>query len=161
LAGVLRKNSSRADMYTAVIIAKISQRYHWDIIGKGKVSGMAREIAKGDSRLAKYVQDDQLVDLSKLDVWWSSFFATGETSYLTKILRYAEPLQPGKHAYDLAVAWAAAWSFKSNCQQHKAVAAFARKCLDTSAFPPKKNFLKECVAAPKRSSATVRSPTKS
>ena len=144
------EGEGKADMLAAVEIAKISEKYHWEIVGGGKISDMARQIKGGTSRLAQYVNDDGQVDLHKLDVWWSSFFATGETKYLAKILEYAEPLQRGKPAMAQLVPYAASWSFKSNCGQHKAVAAFAKQCLDSNSFPPKKEFLKECVAAPKR-----------
>ena len=76
--------------------------------------------------------------------------ASAGLKYLSKILRYAEPLQKrGRLTNDIVVAYAAAWSFKSNCGQHKAVAAFAKQSLDTNAFPSKKEFLKESIGAPK------------
>jgi hypothetical protein len=143
------EGEGKADMLAAVEIAKISEKYQWQIVGRGKISDMARQIRAGTSRLAQYVNDDGQVDLHKLDVWWSSFFATGETKYLANILKYAEPIQHGKPAMAQLLPFAASWSFKSNCGQHKAVAAFANRCLDTNSFPSKKDFLKECIAAPK------------
>lgn len=151
-AVAMEKLGNKSDVATAVELARISEKYNWDVSGKTKIADMARQIRNHQGNLAKYVDDDRLVDPGKLDIWWTSFFATGETKYLSKILKYAEPLQ--KHAKvtsDLMVAYAATWSFKSNCGQHKAVAAFAKQSLDSNAFPLKKDFLKECVAAPKRS----------
>jgi hypothetical protein len=149
-AAAMANLRNKSDVSTAVFLARISQKYNWDITGKSNIANMARQIKSQRGELAKYVENDQLVDPAKLDIWWSSFFATGETSYLSKILRYAEPLQKrGRLTNDLVVAYAAAWSFKSNCGQHKAVAAFAKQSLDTNAFPSKKEFLKESIAAPK------------
>ncbi len=142
-----------AALLAAAMIAKISQTYHWDISGKGRISDKAREISEGSSEVAKYVQDDAIVDLSKLDVWWGDFFATGDKQYLNKILRYARHPQPGEHASDFMVPAMAAWSFKSNCQQHKAVLEFAKQCLEANAFPEKKDFLKACVESAKLNAA--------
>ena len=155
LAGALRKRGNGADLMTAVMIARISQKYHWDISGKGKESEMAREIIQGNSRLANYVASDALVDPGKLDIWWASFFATGEKEYLGKILRYAEIPKRGPVA-KMLVQGAAAWSFKSNCRQHKAVAAFAKECLSNNLFPEKKEFLRECVRYAENNGSPVR-----
>lgn len=144
-ASKVQKQGNGADLLVAVMIAKISEKYHWGIAGEGRMSAMAREITKGNSRLAKYVASDTEVDPSKLDIWWVNFFATGETEYLGKILRYAETPKGGPLG-DMVVKWAAAWSFKSNCKQHKAIAAFARECLRRSLFPGKREFLKECIS---------------
>jgi hypothetical protein len=149
-AAAMANLRNKSDVSTAVFLARISQKYNWDITGKSNIANMAREIKSQHGELAKYVENDQLVDPGKLDIWWSSFFGTGETKYLSKILRYAEPPQKrGRLTNDLVVAYAAAWSFKANCGQHKAVAAFAKQSLDTNAFPSKKEFLKESIAAPK------------
>ena len=149
-APAMEKLRNKSDVSTAVFLARISQKYNWDITGRSNIANMARQIKTHQGDLAKYVDDDGLVDPAKLDAWWASFFATGETKYLAKILTYAEPLQKhGRLTNDLVVAYAAAWSFKSNCSQHKAVAAFAKRSLDTNAFPSKKDFLKERIAAPK------------
>ena len=44
----------------------------WPITGKSKVAATAKEITAGNSQVARYVQDDTIVDPSKLDVWWVS-----------------------------------------------------------------------------------------
>ena len=71
-----------------------------------------------------------MVDVAKLDVRWANFFATGDEKYLPKILRRAKHPQPGERAADFMMPAMAAWSFESNCQQHRAVLAFARSCLE-------------------------------
>ena len=140
-------------MIVAVVRATAADKYHWEITGKGRISDLAREVAKGQSPMAKYVHDDARVDVGKLDIWWAEFFATGETRYPGKILRYAKYPQPGEHAADFMMPAMAAWSFKSNCRQHKALLAFARRSLEANTYPTKVAFLKECVA-PKTSPKT-------
>jgi hypothetical protein len=126
------------------MIAKISGKYHWEITGKSKISDAAREIVKGESPFAKYVHDESTIDTGKLDIWWASFFATGEKKYLRNILSCAEPPKLDSSDVNL-VTGTAAWSVKANCKQHKAVAAFVKECLDKNAFPEKTDFLKECL----------------
>ncbi len=58
------------DLLAAVVIETASEKHHWAITGKGEISDLAREIAKGESKTAKYVKDDSMVDVGKLDVWW-------------------------------------------------------------------------------------------
>ncbi|HEY2711198.1 MAG TPA: hypothetical protein VGI60_01690 [Chthoniobacterales bacterium] len=145
LAGLLEKKDNVA-LIVAVVIASASEKYHWEITGRGHLSDFAREIADGKSNTARYVNDDARVDVGKLDVWWAEFFATGDTKYPGKILRYAKYPQAGEHAADFMMPAMAAWSFKANCRQHKALMAFAKRCLQSNAYPSKVAFLKECVA---------------
>jgi hypothetical protein len=139
--------SGNVDLLAAVVIATAAEKHHWEITGSGQISRLAKELRVGKSRTAKYVGNDSIVDVGKLDVWWADFFATGDEKYLAKILRRAKHPQPGERAADFMMPAMAAWSFKSNCQQHKAVLAFARGCLQSNAYPEKKEFLKECVEA--------------
>jgi hypothetical protein len=137
--------SGNVDLLAAVVIATAAEKHHWEITGSGRISRLAKELQVGKSRTAKYVRDDSVVDVAKLDVWWADFFATGDEKYLAKILRHAKHPQPGERAADFMMPAVAAWSFKSNCQQHKGVLAFARNCFQSNAFPDKKEFLQECV----------------
>ncbi len=144
-AGTLEQKDNTA-LLAAVVIASASEKHHWEITGKGRISALAREVAKRQSPTAKYVHDDSKVDVGKLDIWWAEFFGTGDTEYPGKILHYAKYPQPGEHAADFMMPAMAAWSFKSNCQQHKALMAFARHCLQSNTYPTKTAFLQECVA---------------
>lgn len=140
-----------ADALMAVGIARISQKYNWPITGVGKASEAARGILAGDTSLAKFVADDRQVDPFKLDVWWVSFFSTGDTQYLKKILIYAgEPL-PEHDMNRMLIVGSAQWSFRSNCQQHKAVMDFAKAELDAATSPEKRKFLESCITARKDS----------
>ena len=85
------------------------------------------------------------MDPSKLDIWWSSFFATGDDVYLQKIMLYAGLDRNGKQINDLLVIGAATWSFKANCRQHIAVKSFAERCLGDSKYADRKAFLESCL----------------
>lgn len=147
LAGELKQKGNNVDLLTAVFIARAAEKYHWPITGKSAIAKTAREIAGDQGRLSSYVRDDRVVDLKKLDIWWASFFATGETSYLADLLRVARYPHTGEHAADFMVPAMAAWSFKSNCRQNPSVRAFAKKALERSSSPEKKAFLQECLDA--------------
>ena len=101
---------------------------------------------KGQSRLAKYVSDDTRVDPSKLDIWWTSFFATGDEKFLDNIFQYAGLELPNGDTARMLVIGAATWSFKANCRQHKKVLEFAKLKLHAGGLPESQEvFIRECV----------------
>jgi hypothetical protein len=135
-----------ADILVAVMIAKISQTNNWPI-GDGAFGKRAKEIVEGKSRLAKYVIDDSQVDPTKLDVWWASFFATGDELFLEKIFQHAGLELPKGDIGRMLVVGAATWSFKANCRQHKKVLEFARRKLNSlSISEAQAKFVKESIA---------------
>jgi hypothetical protein len=142
----LKKTGGKGEILAGVFLAKVAMKHRWEITGNGAASAVAKDVVQGTSNFAKYVNNDTMVDLHKLDIWWSSFFATGDNEYLAKILKYARRPQPGEHAADFMMPAMAAWSFKSNCAQHRAVAAFAKDCLENNRFPAKNDFLRQCIA---------------
>ncbi|MES2951680.1 MAG: hypothetical protein V4858_24395 [Pseudomonadota bacterium] len=137
---------NRADILVAVMIAKISQAHNWQT-GDGVFGKRAKEINEGHSRFARYIVDDAQVDPTKLDIWWASFFATGNERFLENIFQYAgaEPAK-GDIGRTLVIG-AASWSFKANCGQHKKVLEFARRKLNTASLSEAQTkFAKESVA---------------
>jgi hypothetical protein len=144
-AAPLTKKDNGVDRNMAVFLARAAEKHHWPIMGKSAIAQSAREIAAGKSALAKYVRNDQAVDVGKLDIWWASFYATGETRYLALLLSHARTPRPGEHAADFLMPAAAAWSFKSNCRQDPTVLAFAKEALAKNTDPQKAAFLKECI----------------
>ena len=147
LASELKKKGNNADLLTAVFIMRAAEKGHWPITGTGAIAQTARELAARQSKLSSYVRDDRAVDLKKLDIWWVSYFATGDDRYLADLLSVARDPRPGEHAVDFMVPAMAAWSFKSNCRQSPDVRAYAKKVLATNSSPQKNTFLKECVGA--------------
>jgi hypothetical protein len=79
------KTDNGADLLVSVMVARISEKNSWPIRGDSGVGKKAKEILKGESKLAKYIADDRQVDPGKLDIWWAGYFATGNESYLGKI----------------------------------------------------------------------------
>lgn len=95
----------------------------------------------------------------KLDIWWSSFFATGDVAYVEKIYQQAKQLetinaqmeegfktQKKQDIFPFLVASAADWSFISNCQQHAVIRDFARNQLKNTVLENEKTLLEKCLA---------------
>ncbi len=72
LADSLSK-SGNVDLLAAVVIATAAEKHQWEITGRGQISRLAKELREGETRIAKYVADDSIVDVAKLDVWWADF----------------------------------------------------------------------------------------
>jgi hypothetical protein len=129
-----------------VMIARISNKYGWPI-ADNVLGAKASEILGGTSPLAKFVSDDTQINPAKLDIWWSSFFATGDERYLENIFRYAGLELPKGNLDRMQVIGAATWSFKANCRQHIKVLEFAKKKLASQlASERQAKFLRDCVA---------------
>lgn len=131
-------------LLTAVFLARASETHKWPITGESQIGKQAQQILSGKGDLAKYVQDDTQLDSSKLDVWWVSYMATQDKAYLEKVLKYAGNRNPA-NAIEAALAGAATWSFKSNCQQFEGVRKFAERCLKDPAYQKKHKFLESCL----------------
>ena len=80
-------NNNNAKLLISVMIACISKKYNWSII-QTSFSKMAKDIIENKSDLARFVNDKKIVNPTKLDIWWASFFATGEIKYLNNIFSY-------------------------------------------------------------------------
>lgn len=142
----LKAAGNGADILVSVMIARISEKYGWPISG-GVLGARATEILAGTSPLAKFVSDDAQVNPAKLDVWWVSFFATGEERYLENIFRYAGLELPKGNVGGALVIGAATWSFKSNCRQHQKVLEFAKQKLGAKLTSERQaQFLRDCIA---------------
>jgi len=151
LEDMLCKNDNGADLMVSVMFARIAEKHSWPIRDNSKIGKTAKEVLKGQSKLAKYVADDNQVDPGKLDLWWASYFATGEEAYLEKILKYAGEKMPEGNINKLLIIGAATWSFKSNCEQHAAIRAYASKCINDPQYAHKKAYLQECKGVAKPS----------
>ena len=92
------------------------------------------------------ISDDSLVDPGKLDIWWASFYATGDDVYLEKIFRYAGE-DTNKKGKDILLYGAASWSFKANCRQHGKVKLFAEEKQKKGSYSESKiKYLQECLS---------------
>ena len=141
----LKSSGNGADIMVAVMTARISEKYNWPIANTF-FSKQAEEIIEGKSDLAQFINNDDLVNPAKLDLWWASYFATGDEKYLHKLLRFAGEEFPEGDTAKLMVIGAATWSFKSNCNQHKSIRDFAKKMsTDKNLSQKKRDFLIEAV----------------
>jgi hypothetical protein len=92
--------------------------------------------------------DDSQVDPTKLDIWWTSFFATGDERFLKNIFQFAgiEVLNGKGDMARIPVIGAATWSFKANCRQHKKVLEFAKHKLDAGRLSEyQEKYIRECI----------------
>jgi hypothetical protein len=139
-------NDDGSDILLAVMLARISTANGWSIRAQGRIAQMAEEVLDGKSELAVYIADDSIVDPIKLDIWWASFFSTGDRAYLEKI--YQQTTENGKQSdiVGFLVTSAARWSFGANCRQNNDVRAFAADMLEKEVDPDQRAFLKKCVA---------------
>ena len=130
----------------AVFLSKVNEKYGFPIL-ESKFSEMAREIRDPDSKIGNFVRDDSKVNPTKLDIWWTSFSATGDTKYLDKIFAFVgEHSKAGKNIGKMMIIGAASWSFKANCHQHSKVMEYAKAKLQAGGLSPeKKKFLEQCV----------------
>ncbi len=141
----LTSSKNHTDIMVALMVARISEKHNWPIQDTF-FSKQSLEILQGKSKLAKFINDDSAVSPAKLDIWWASYFATGDDQYLHKILLYAGEEMPKGDTSKLLVTGAATWSFKSNCKQHKSVRDFALKMSkDNSLSPRKREYLLEVI----------------
>lgn len=142
--GMLSKTDNGSDLLVSVMLARIAEKHSWPIQDESKLGKKANEILKGESKLAKYIADDSQVDPRKLDIWWASYFATGDESYLEKILTYAGEEMPKNDINKMLIIGAATWSFKANCKQHDSVHSYALQSINEPRCFHKKQFLNEC-----------------
>ena len=141
----LKAAGNGADTLVSVMVARISQKYGWPITG-GEIGAKATEILTGTSPLANFVLDDTQINPTKLDIWWASFFATGDEKYLENVFRFAGLEIPKGDVGKALVIGAASWSFKSNCVQHTRVLEFAQKKLAQNTASEKQvQFLRDCI----------------
>jgi hypothetical protein len=130
----------------SVFLGKVHEKHGWPLADIHDLDDQARAIANHDaSELSRYVWDDTQVDPGKLDVWWASFFATGNTRYLENLIGQLGDLEAQRGAANIMVMGAANWSFNSNCRQHSAVLMYAKSVLRRNPPVPNHDALKEIV----------------
>jgi hypothetical protein len=139
-------DKSNFGQMTTVGLALAAKEQGYEIVGLTKVHTDAKKLMTDNwGNLQRYLNDVSSVDPGKLDIWWTSFFMTGNEKYLQYILDVAVTEEKTKEGLNLAVS-AAQWSFKANCGQHTAVLRFARKVN----FVLRNKYLDECIDGAKK-----------
>lgn len=135
----------KSKLMLSVEVARISEKNGWPI-KNGVIGAMATQVLDRESDLYRYVNDDDQVSAEKLDIWWSSFFGTGEEVYLDKIFTYAGEEMPKGDLDRMMVIGAATWSFKANSKQHEAVKNYAlKKWKESGLDAKKKEYVHRCI----------------
>ncbi|MCP4569945.1 MAG: hypothetical protein GY841_20385 [FCB group bacterium] len=116
----------------AVFLGKVQMQHGWPIMDLGMIDDGARSIAARDeSEFSQFVWNDAQLSPTRLDIWWTSFFATGDTGYLDMIIDQVGDLDAQSGAANISLMGSANWSFESNCRQHKAVLDYAKQVIAT------------------------------
>ncbi len=134
-------------LLASVFLARASEKYQYPLLDIGHLDDTAKSIMTSDgSKVSNYVHDDAQIDPGKLDIWWVSYFATGETKYLDNILAQVADVKSLSGVSHLLVAGAANWSVSSNCQQHPAVLEYVRSVLARTPPPTNAEAIREAIA---------------
>jgi hypothetical protein len=137
-----------ADLF-AVFLWRSAEKYGYripDSAGGGIVDRarrLLRPATSEDARALAAIRDPNGMTPELLDVSWMSFFATGDTRHLDRILKATQGIS-GENVINL-VAGTAQWSFKSNCQQHPAILAYARERRRMPRNDEEATFLDDCI----------------
>jgi hypothetical protein len=141
----LADKKNGADHLFSVFLFRAAEKHKWTLSDPGAISRAAADLKEGSSHAARFVRDDTNVTPTKLDVWWISYFATGETGYLEKLMQYAGRELPQNDVKKALIIGAATWSFKSNCKQHDSIRKFAEACLADDRYKDRRLFLRGCI----------------
>ncbi len=135
-----------------------SQKYGWTM-NADFYPALTQQLHNPQSKFSQFIADDNKINPTKLDMWWSSFFATGEEQYVRKVFKQAIALEKVKQSIDnkktktkqdllyFAILASADWSFKANCRQHAKIRTFARQWQRQSGLTAEaKQLLTTCVS---------------
>jgi hypothetical protein len=138
-------NDSHLLLLSAAFLTGGHLGHGWSIDGKSQTGKAALELLSKKGKMAAWAWDDNTVDDSKFDFWWTQYMGSQDEKILTKILKYAG--DPTRYK-DARAIWVqlASWSFKSNCSQLQSVRDFAEKRLHDPAYKDREAFLRECLA---------------
>ena len=171
IAGLIAKNedafikkSNHVALLMAVFLARAHEKFGFELPAEGRIAAKARQIVDNgpDDKMARFVNHKKPITPTKLDVWWVSFFATGDEKYLELILSQVMDLKETKGKHDmgrLLVAGAANWSFRSNVQQHPAICKFAEKAAKNPKWKEQRDFLESCIAEASKPKEPVNVPS--
>ena len=140
-------------LFSAIVMGYASQKNNLQINGQGEVFDAAKAIAADDesARLVQYLKNHGSVDQTRLDIWWYSFFATGDSQYLDRILEQTGDLFADEFRGDARAALIANGSLMTHAAKHKAVAQYCEKALVKKALVKnqdhwRESLLKHCLA---------------
>lgn len=134
-------------MLISVFLGKAHHKHGWPLLDLGALDDMARSIADRDgSELSRYIWDDTQVDPGKLDTWWVSFFATGDTRYLDNLVAQVGDLEAQRGAANIMIMGVANWSFAANCRQHPAIMEYARSLLEREPQLPNHDAIRRLIS---------------
>jgi hypothetical protein len=133
-----------AKLLTALILARASQKYNLKL-QNNSLSKIVDDIKSNRGDFVKFV-NSRLINPFKLDVWWASFFATGDSIYLERIFYFVgKDINKERNIKKMLTYGSANWSFISNCRQHKKIRDFAKEQMIYKLPKGKQEALKACL----------------
>lgn len=160
----LTANKKRHNAFAGVVVwvSQVADKHQWKIQPDYYPSAI-KQLNTPGSRAYQIFHGKPQITPQTLDMWWSSFFATGDMEYVKRIFNQAKQLQKitadaeknaqqGKKSkrdiLAFLVAGAAEWSFLSNCRQHAVIQVFAKKQLSHGGLSAaEQTLLTRCVSA--------------
>lgn len=142
-----------------VWLDQAAKKHHWSLDPEFKPETI-KQLHTTNSKLYQLVYGEGELSPLKLDIWWSSFFATGDMAYVKNIYQQAKQLpsletkmekgfanEEKQDSFPLIIAAAAEWSFISNCQQHSVIRSFAKQQLNNANLTSndEKTLLQKCM----------------
>ena len=136
-----------------MFLAVASEKYGYELGGQSDTLRTAVAVRDKDLsvRWAKVIHSDHMLNGTRLDLWWSSFFATGDRKYLKRIVREMKDLEKPEvkegekpdleRTMAYAVSESAKWSFRSLARQLPEVAGFALDAARDPEFEDQKVYL--------------------
>lgn len=160
----LTETNPTAMWLMATWVYRVSTQYDWPVQATFYPQVMA-QFADKNSRVGQLIryQGSEVNSPEYLDIWWVSYFATGDNDYLMLLLEVAKQAPKLKKINEskagnkqltqqdlmpYLTAEAAQWSWLSNCHQHPAIRQFATEQLDIADnHTERKRLLVACQSA--------------
>lgn len=131
----------------ALFMGRVSKQYGWPVKGSGSVCKVAARIAADGRKIDAYLADEQLLNAGKIHLRWAEFFATGDTTYLDKIVSFAGRPLPKDDPALANVICVTNGLFKVNSGRFPVVTDYVKRCIDDPTMQDKRDFFEECVGS--------------
>jgi hypothetical protein len=135
-------------VFSAVVLGCGSRKFNLEIKQSGPVFDAAKEIAENneESPLVRMLNDNEKINRMRLDTWWYSFFATGDTRYLELLLQQTGNVLSDDFKGNAKAALMSNGSFMNYAADHEKVAQFCRSSIDNNKGTWRESLLRTCVA---------------
>jgi hypothetical protein len=131
----------------ALFLGRASKQNGWPIKGSSSVSRVAAKIASDGRKIDAYLADEQQLNAGKIYLRWAEFFATGDTSYLDKIVSFAGRALPKDDPALANVISVTNGLFKIGSGRFPVVTDYVKRSFEDPAMQDKKEYFEECLGS--------------